>query len=151
MMENSKPLFLLEKDLSYKLQGLFIAISREHGHLYKEKVYYNILKNKLKGNGLTFVQNPRIAIYDLKSGEIIGNYYPDFLIENKIIIEIKAQNQILDTHINQLIRYLNSSKYEVGYLVNFGTPKAQIIRRVYSNQRKLFLHRLNTNGSPMAR
>jgi len=139
-MSNNSP-SLLEKELSYKIQGIFIDISKEFGYLYKEKVYQNILKEKFQEVKIFYQEFPNINIYNIRSGKFIGNYCPDFLIEHKIILEIKAQSQLFDTHINQLIRYLNSSKYEIGYLVNFGTPKAQIIRRVYSNVNKSFLFR----------
>lgn len=130
---------LLEADLSYKLRGIFIKISQTHGYLYKEKVYQNLLRNELNDNKISFVEYSKIELFDLKNGRLISSYYPDFLIDNKIIVEIKAQNRIFDTHINQLIRYLNVSKYEIGFLVNFGSPRVEIIRRIYTNNRKKFL------------
>lgn len=140
MVENNRPSFLLEEKLTYKLRGIFIEISKEHGCLYKEKVYQKLLKEAFKNKGIKSVSHPRIPIYNIETGKFIEYYYPDFLIENKIIVEIKAQSQILNIHINQLIKYLNSSKYEIGLLANFGTPKIQTIRRIYTNDRKPFLH-----------
>lgn len=134
-MIKSQP-FVLENELSYKLQGIFIEISKEYSYLFKEGVYYNILKEKLLRNNLQFNYQARIDLYSQETGELIGNYVPDFVIENKIILEIKAQKNLEDSHINQLIRYLKLSKYEIGYLVNFGCPKVQMIRRIYNNDRK---------------
>lgn len=130
---------LLEAELTYKLRGIFIKISQEHGYLYKEKVYQGLLSHELKLANINFVEYPKIDIHHLGTGSVISNYYPDFLVENKIIIEIKAQQRILDTYINQLIRYLNVSKYEIGFLVNFGCPRVEVIRRIYTNNKKSFL------------
>lgn len=138
-MENTYKKPLLEEGLTYKLRGIFFKIGHENGFLYKEKAYQNILMQQLANNNINFINKPRIPIFNPIDGKFISNYYPDFLIENKIIIEIKAQNQLLDTHINQLMRYLNCSKYEIGLIVNFGLPKVQIIRRIYTNDRKPFL------------
>lgn len=137
MMDN-KPLFLLEEELTYKLRGIFIGISKEYGSLFKESIYQNLLKQALHKYDLNFKEYPRIPLFDFKTGNPIGNYYPDFLIEGKIIVEIKSQRDLTEIHVNQLIRYLRSSKYEIGFLVNFGTPKAQIFRRIFTNDQKLF-------------
>lgn len=129
---------LLYEKLTYKLRGIFFKVNQEHGHLYKEKVYQNLLRQEFVKNQIKFIINPRIPLFNSFDGKYIGNYYPDFIIEDKIIIEIKAQNQIQDTHINQLIRYLKCSNYEIGLVVNFGTPRAEIIRKIFTNDRKPF-------------
>jgi len=59
------------------------------------------------------------------------------LKEDKIIVEIKAVKNILASSISQLIKYLEFSKYEIGYLVNFGTLHTEIIRRIFTNDRKI--------------
>jgi len=141
-MKNKLP--VLEAELSYELQGVFMAISKEYSYLFKEKVYYNILKEKLLKNNLKFVCQPCVNLFSSETKRIVGSYFPDFLVEDKILVEIKAQTNILDTHVNQLIRYLKMSKYEIGYLVNFGCPRAQITRRIYTNDKKSFIQ-LNTN------
>ena len=141
MVNNKRPLFLLEEELTYKLRGIFIEISRTHGYSYKEKVYQNILANKFKNYKINFVQYPFIPVINTETGNLIDKYIPDFLVENKIIVEIKAQRYITNIHINQLVRYLYSTKYEIGFLVNFGSPKVEIIRRIYTNDRKPFLLR----------
>lgn len=140
MTYNKKPSFLLEEKLTYRLRDIFIEISKKHGYLYKEKVYHKLLIEKFNLNNICFTSYPKITVYHNIIRKIMGNYYPDFLIENKIIVEIKAQSHISNNHINQLIRYLNTTIYEIGLIVNFGTPKAQIERRIFTNDRKPFLH-----------
>ena len=134
-----KKVNLIEEELSYKIRGFFIDVSKEHGYLYKEKVYQKLLIEKLTADNIIFSSQPKISVYNLNNNKKIDYYYPDFLIENKIIVEIKAQSHINNNHIDQLIRYLNTTIYEVGFIVNFGTPKAQIERRVFTNDKKSFL------------
>lgn len=130
---------LIEKKLSYKLQGIFIKISNEYGHLFKEKFYQNILKEKLEKYGLKYQQEPRINICSFETGRKMCIYNPDFTVENKIIIELKAQKFVAKNQISQLEQYLKASDFELGYLVNFGKPKVQILRRIYTNNNKPWL------------
>lgn len=131
---------IIEKDLGYKLQGLFIEISKLYGCLYKEEFYHNALLENLEISKIGFISKPQIKIYSLQTGKKLSTYIPDFLIENKIILELKAQPYLnLDT-INQLDQYLKASKYELGFLINFGEPKVHIIRRIYTNDRKKWLN-----------
>ncbi len=141
MMSKNKPLFLLEEKLTYKLRGIFIEISKQHGCLFKEKVYQKIIIDEFQNKNVKFESQPRISIYNLITGKEIGYYSPDFLVENKVIVEIKAQGQIYNSHINQLIKYLNSTKFEIGLIVNFGTPMVQIIRKIFTNDKKSFIHK----------
>jgi GxxExxY protein len=129
----------LEKDLSYKLIGIFINISKEFGYLLKEEAYYNLLKTEFVKNKISYLQQPGIKLYNPSDNSLLDCYYSDFLIENKIILELKSQNQIYHDHINQLIKYLSLSDYELGFIVNFGVPKVQIIRRVFTKERKKYL------------
>lgn len=132
-MENTK---ILEKDLSYKLQGIFINISKKYGCNFKEEIYHNACRFEFIKQKIDFISKPKIKIFT-DYGDVLGLYIPDFIINNKILIEIKAQKCLFESSIDQLVKYLQRSDYEIGYLVNFGTSYAQIIRRVYSNERKL--------------
>ncbi|MBD3264780.1 MAG: GxxExxY protein, partial [Candidatus Omnitrophica bacterium] len=64
-------------------------------------------------------------------GEPVGIYQPDFIIEDKAVVEIKSLSELLKVNEKQLRYYLRSSKYKVGYLVNFENTPIEIIRRVY--------------------
>jgi len=130
---------LIEEELSYKLRGLFFEISKEFGCLFKERAYHKIICQRLISENIGYLEFPKIEILDPFSGKVIDYYKPDLLIENKIIIEIKAVNLLESRHINQLITYLCHSKYELGFIVNFGSPRTQVIRRIYTNDKKLFL------------
>jgi len=132
---------IIEKDLSYKIRGLFIELSQEYGHLYKEEFYHNALKEILGQRKIRFIEKPRINIYSVTSSKTLSTYVPDFLIENKIIIELKAQPILSSEAILQLDQYLKASKFEVGFIVNFGEPKANIVRRIYTNDRKKWFNK----------
>ena len=127
---------LIEKELSYKIQGVFLKVGKEFGRYYKEEVYQRAIEEELEEIDLKFISKPKIPIYSKRNRRKIGEFVPDLIIEDKIIIEIKVVKCLLESSISQLISYLEKSNYEVGYLVNFGTSYIQIIRRVYSNNRK---------------
>lgn len=136
---------LLYKDLSYKLQGAFINVRKDFGSGHKEKVYQNALVEEFLANKIIFEKEKNINIYSPKTGNKVGNYRVDFLINDKIIIELKAVDFIPRNFIDQIYSYLKNSKYELGYFVNFKSPKLYIKRIIYTNDRKLFFSIKNTN------
>ncbi len=71
----------------------------------------------------------------LYEGEVIGEYYADILVENKVIVEIKAARSLVKENEAQLLNYLKATDIEVGLLVNFGT-KPEVKRKAFDNLRK---------------
>jgi len=131
---------LLYPELSYKLQGAIYNVSNKYGNGLKEKIYQKALAEELKKQEINFVEQKRINIYSVDSGKILGTYVPDFIINNKIILEIKASNFTTRQDVNQQRSYLKASIYEIAYLVNFGTPKLYMQRSIYTNDRKPFVN-----------
>jgi GxxExxY protein len=129
----------LHKDLSYRLVGLCMEIHREYGCVHNERVYHNVLKEKLEKQKLNFLSKPRIIIYSKETGNRIGYYEPDFVVENKVILELKAKPIVIRSHEIQLSEYIKTSEYEVGYLINFGLSSLYFKRLIYTNDRKKFL------------
>ncbi|MDO8436433.1 MAG: GxxExxY protein [bacterium] len=129
---------LLYGELSYKLRGLFFEIRNTYGPGQKENIYSNLLAETLKENKITFEKEKLINIYT-PNEKIAGTYKPDFIIDNKIITEIKSSRYSTRVDEKQLYYYLRNSKYEIGFLVNFSTPKLYIKRIIYTNDRKPFL------------
>jgi len=80
-----------------------------------------------------------LIFYSLDTGKILGTYVPDFVVEDKIIIEIKASTFTTQQDVRQQQSYLKASTYEVAYLVNFCTEKLYIKRSIYTNDRKYFI------------
>lgn len=130
---------LLYPELSYKLQGIFFNVVNKYGNILKEKIYQKALAEMFKKASVPFVEQKRINIYSIDSGKILGTYVPDFIIDDKIILEIKASAMIIQQDIRQQQSYLKASIYEVAYLVNFGTQKLFIKRSIFTNNRKPFI------------
>ena len=128
------------KDLSYKLIGCFFDIRKNYGPGQKEIVYSNLIKEWLIKNKIIFEKEKSIKILSKDSGKMVGIYKPDFLIDNKILLEIKSSRFSTQQDEKQLYFYLRNSKYEVGYLVNFSTTRLFIKRIIYTNDRKPFLN-----------
>ncbi|MFA5871618.1 MAG: GxxExxY protein [Parcubacteria group bacterium] len=130
---------LLYKELSYKLQGIFMEVRNNFGPGHKEIVYQNAIAEELKSTKINFEKEKNIKIYSPKTGNLVGNYRVDFLVDAKIVVEIKAVDVIPKNFIDQIYSYLRNSKYELGYFVNFRSPKLYVKRIIYTNDKKPFL------------
>ncbi len=118
----------LYKDLSEKIIKCFYNVFDELGSGFLESVYEKSLMIELKKNSINAVNQKGINVY--YKNELVGEYKSDIIVDNKILIEIKAVNKILPIHEAQIINYLKATKIKVGLLVNFGN-KLEFIRRVY--------------------
>ena len=137
----------LEKELSNQLFGLFVKVGKELGSNFKEFVYQEALKEELEVHKIEFKIQPKVSIHSFKNEKSLGFFIPDILIENKIIVEIKSLKHLSDDSVNQIMKYLERSIYEIGYLVNFGCSHTQIIRRIYTNDRKKFLNNFSQTNA----
>lgn len=105
------------------------AIHRYHKHGHLEKVYENALAHRLRKNGFQVEQQFPISVSD-EDGTPLRDYFADLFVENVLIIELKACQNIADEHIAQILGYLRSSRIEHGLLINFGAPRLQIKKYV---------------------
>lgn len=135
---------LLYPELSYEIQGALFAVANKYGKGLKESIYEKALAEELAKRSIKSEEQKRISIYSLDSGKVLGTYVPDFIIDDKIILEIKATSFPIEQDILQQQSYLKASRYEVAYLVNFSTPKLFIKRSIYTNDRKHFISLINT-------
>lgn len=129
---------LLYKELSYQIQGAVIEVRKNFGSGHKESLYQHALVEELDIRKIPFIKEPSIKIISPKTGKTIGIYRPDFLVDDKIILEIKALEIIPRKLIDQLFDYLRNSSYELGYFVNFCGSKLYMKRIIYTNDRKSF-------------
>ena len=97
------------------------AIHRYHRHGHVEKIYENALAHRLRKIGLKVEQQYPLKVFD-EDGTPLGDFFADLLMENELIVELKATRTIADDHIAQLLGYLRSSRREHGLLLNFGSP-----------------------------
>ena len=95
----------------------------KNGHL--EKVYENALVHRLRKAGLEVKQQHPLKVYD-EDGTLIGDYYADLLVDNRLVIELKAARALTDEHVAQVLGYLRASRIEHGLLMNFGARKFEI-------------------------
>lgn len=118
----------LHEDLSYKIRGACFIVHNSLGGGHKEGIYQKALAIELEKSGIKFEREKTLNIsYE---NENIGVYRPDFLVNNEIILELKAVDFMPKDYEVQLLHYLNSTKLPLGFLINFGPKKVEIRRRV---------------------
>ena len=120
-------------DITDKIIKAFYCVYGELGYGFLENVYENALAFELKYIGLSVEQQFNIDVY--YKAHIVGKYKADLVVNDLIIVELKAVEHLTNEHGNQLINYLKATDKEVGLLLNFG-KKAEICRKVYENSRK---------------
>lgn len=121
---------IIYEEESYAIRGAIFEVYSVLGSGYLEEVYQNALEKELEIQGISFEAKKRISI--TYKGRDCGNYYsPDFICYDKIIVEIKAVEEVHQKHKAQLMNYLKVTGYRLGFLVNFGAyPKVTISRVV---------------------
>lgn len=118
---------LVEEQLSYRVRGCVYEVSRELGGGFLEKVYENALMREFALRGLTAqAQVPLSVTY---KGHTVGQYFVDMMVEDRILLELKAQEELPPSSQAQLINYLRASGRKIGMLINFTSPKA-VIKRI---------------------
>ena len=126
---------LIYKNLTYRVIGCFYDVYNELGPAHKEQVYHEALKVIFEEKAIPYEEKKRLKIKF--RGKNVGIYEPDFIIDDKIIIEIKSVLNMPKVFENQLYYYLRGTTYKVGYLVNFGNEHIDIRRRIYDEIRKV--------------
>ncbi|MFN8428825.1 MAG: GxxExxY protein [Spirosomataceae bacterium] len=120
-------------DITQRVIKTFFQVYNELGYGFLEKVYQNSFYLALREEGLEVETQKRIDVWF--RGNKVGEYYADLILENLVIIEIKAVEYLLPEHEAQLLNYLRGTDIEVGLLMNFG-KKAEFKRKVYNNDLK---------------
>ncbi|GAB4433619.1 MAG: GxxExxY protein [Anaerolineae bacterium] len=115
MMENEQ--------LTQTITGSAFKVHNTLGVGFLEKVYENALCIELAKQGLHISQQSPVTVY--YEGEPVGEYFADILVENKVIIELKAVRELHGEHEVQLVNYLTATGINVGLLINFG-PSVQV-------------------------
>ncbi len=121
---------LIHEELSDKILGAFYEVYHHLGFGFLEKVYQNAMFLELNARGLEVVAQQRCAVF-YKNREV-GEFFSDIIVNQTIILELKACDTIAKEHISQLQNYLKASDIELGFILNFG-PKPQFFRKVFSN------------------
>ncbi|EKE14379.1 MAG: hypothetical protein ACD_12C00541G0001 [uncultured bacterium] len=125
---------LFYPDLSYQLVGILFRIYNELGGGYQEKLYQRAIRLELMKQKIKFREQEKIALkFD---GSAIGKYYIDFVIDNKIVLEIKVTPHFYKRDIKQVIGYLNSTGLKLGILAAFTKDGVKFKRIINANQNK---------------
>jgi len=120
-------------NITQQIIKAFYAVYNALGYGFLEKVYENAMLIELRRLGLAVISQAGIDVY--YGDAHIGQYSADLLVNDQVLVELKAARALLPEHEAQLLNYLKATPYEVGLLLNFG-PKPQIMRKVYDNERK---------------
>jgi len=124
---------LLHKDLTDEILITYYDVYNELGYGFLEKVYQNSMFIELKSRGFIVESQKQIKVH--YKGKEVGEYYADLIINNLVILELKATEVIVKEFEFQLINYLRATNIEVGLLLNFGV-KPEFRRKVFDNSRK---------------
>ncbi|HLF87353.1 MAG TPA: GxxExxY protein [Anaerolineales bacterium] len=121
-------------ELTDKIIAVFWEVLRELGYGFSEVVYENALVIALKSAGFKVDQQMKIEVFF--RGYKVGEFFADIVVNDLVILELKAVQEILLEHEAQLLNYLKATTYEVGLILNFGSSRKKIKRLVYDNDKK---------------
>ena len=124
---------LLHKEITDSILKTYYDVYNQLGYGFLEKVYQNAMYFELKALGYKVEAQKPIKVYF--KNQLIGEYYADLLIEDKVIVELKACELLMNVHFAQLMNYLKATEIQVGLLLNFGED-AEFKRIIYTNDRK---------------
>ena len=127
-------------ELTEKIIKAFYKVYNTLGYGFLEKVYENALYIELEAFGFNIKKQEPIKVY--YEGKEVGVYFADLIVNDIIIIELKATEYLIEENESQLINYLKATEMEVGLLLNFG-KKPEVKRKVYSNNIEHIIKSLN--------
>lgn len=120
-------------ELTGKILGAFFQVHKELGYGFSEGVDENALAILLIEMGLKVEQQLHVHVF--YHGRVVGEYIADMVINDTVLLELKATQKIIEDHAAQLLNYLKATNIEVGLVLNFG-PSAEFRRKIYDNERK---------------
>jgi GxxExxY protein len=126
---------LIEKELSYLVNGCIFDVHNEVGPGLREECYQKAMEIRLAVAGLPFVAKPRTRAELIYLGEVAAVFEPDLIVSDRLILELKSCVEGLPVaFFRQTINYLKFWKYELGLLTNFADARADIRRIVYHDE-----------------
>jgi len=115
-------------EITFAINGAVFEVNKVLGPGFLEKVYEKALLTELKKRGLKAKNQVPISV--LYKEEIVGEYFVDLLVEDKVIVELKTVERLNKVHEAQLLNYLKATRIKIGLIINFYNPKAEIKRMV---------------------
>lgn len=127
---------LLHRGITEAILKVYYEVYNELGSGFLEKVYQNAMYFELKDKGFKVEAQKQIKV-DFKK-QLVGEYFSDLLVEDKVIVELKATEMLMNVHMAQIVNYLKATEIEVALLLNFG-DEPEFKRVIYTNDRKVNL------------
>ena len=124
---------MLHKEITDKIINAYYKVYNTLGYGFLEKIYENAMAIELRKSGLKVSQQKNIKVF--YEYEEVGDYFADLLVENLVIVELKAAKDISEEHEAQLTNYLKATTIEVGLLLNFGKDP-EFKRKIFHNHLK---------------
>ncbi len=121
------------RSLSDRIRETSLAAHRFLRHGHNEKVYENSLRNRLRAAGFNVEQQAPINVHD-EDGSLLGEFCADLLVNDTLIIELKACRALHEEHIAQVLGYLRASRHEHALLINFGASRLEIRKFIFRNE-----------------
>jgi GxxExxY protein len=123
----------LHAGLTGRVIGAFYDVYNELGHGFLESVYQSAMEVALREAGLLVGRQVSVPVWFRR--HVVGDYIADLLVDNAVLVELKAVRTLERSHEAQLLNYLKATPIEIGLLLNFG-PRPQVKRLVFDNPRK---------------
>jgi GxxExxY protein len=116
-----------DEELTGKIIGYAIKVHKALGPGFLESVYKNALAHELRNAGINFeMEKPLKVLYE---GTVVGDFFADLLIENRLLLELKANQSLVTANEVQLVNYLSATGIETGLLLNFGGERLDFKRK----------------------
>ena len=123
----------LHKEITSQVISAFYKVYNTLGYGFMEKVYENAMRIELTKMGVFVEQQKNIKVY--YETEMVGDYFADLIVNELVIVELKAAENICEEHETQLLNYLKATDIEVGLLLNFGKIP-EVRRKIFMNKNK---------------
>ncbi len=127
----------LHQDLTERIIKCFYEVCYQLGYGFLEKVYEHSMIIEFAREDLQ--TRNQVPIKVQYKGELVGDYFADIIVNDVVILELKAAESVVEEHELQLINYLKATNVEVGLLLNFGR-KPELRRKIFTNDRKRAAH-----------
>ena len=122
------------KDITEKIIGASFEVHKFLGNGFQEVIYQRALAYEMRQAGLEFQREIEKDIYYKELDEPIGTRRADFVVENKVLVELKALTKLEDVHLAQALNYLKAYRLEIGLLINFGSKSLEFKRLILSQK-----------------
>ena len=133
---------MLLEESTQKIIQAYYKVYNTLGYGFLEKVYENAMMKELISMGFSCEKQKLIEVY--YEDALVGEYYADIIVDNEVVIELKATGTILEEHEVQLLNYLKATKIEVGLLLNFG-KKPEFRRKIFTNDKYSNIKQITEN------